>query len=163
MLSGENDAAHARIGERAHNSIGIELRGIEDLRIFISVAPFLVGERIDSEMQECRTFELVPRKLARARNGPEGIGRRYGFRGSKHTRYSGEQGASGEHVHATSSDVRGRVWAWELLLRPAPLQPLLPLLLLRPRLRFRRRLPPQDLASPRQPRHHRDSPSSAPR
>ena len=36
--------------ESAHNGIGIEGRGIEEIRIFIAVAPFLIREGVDGEV-----------------------------------------------------------------------------------------------------------------
>ena len=63
MLAGEDHAAHSGIGQRADHGVGIELFGVEQVRVFVAVAPFLVGERVDGEVEEAGEFQFVPRQL----------------------------------------------------------------------------------------------------
>ena len=96
MLAGEDDAAHATIGKGADNGVGIEGGGIEDVGILIAVAPFLVGERVDGEVEEGGEFERVPRELTGAGHGA--IGGRGSRSGLRDGGGSGcEEQATGDH------------------------------------------------------------------
>ena len=68
MLAGQNDAAHVGRGKRFHNRIGIEMNGLEKVGVFIAIAPFFVGERIDREMEKRGGLKLMPHQLARRRD-----------------------------------------------------------------------------------------------
>ena len=84
VLAGEDHAAHAGIRQRAHDGIGIELFGVEDVGVFVAVAPFLIGERVDREVQEGGEFQVVPGQLPRAGNGAVRSRGRNRARGGQH-------------------------------------------------------------------------------
>ena len=42
--------------------------GLKKIRIFVSVSPFLIGERVDGKVQEGGGLEFVPAQLARRGN-----------------------------------------------------------------------------------------------
>ena len=71
MFRGQNQFLHARIVRDRHYLIGIEIGGIEDLFLLVAVTPLLIGEGIDSEMNESIELHLVPSKLPRRRRWPE--------------------------------------------------------------------------------------------
>src|SRR3954447_15904488 len=75
MLGGEDDFAHAGIGKRAGNRVGVELYRVEEGRRFVAVTPFLVCEGVDGEMQEAGELQVMPGELTCARNGTPGCGR----------------------------------------------------------------------------------------
>src|SRR5262249_17076415 len=64
MLAGENRAAHTARLQCGDDLIGIELRRIEDPRVFVAVTPLPVGEGVDPEVQESAGLYLMPGDLA---------------------------------------------------------------------------------------------------
>ncbi len=59
----EDEAFHARFLGRAHDLVGVEIRRIEHLFVFVAVAPFLVRESVHGEVQEAIKLHLVPAQL----------------------------------------------------------------------------------------------------
>jgi hypothetical protein len=77
MLGGEDHARHAGGGQRLDNRVGIEPRGVENVRVFVAEPPFAVGKSVDGEMKEGSGFKPVPGQLPGGRHRPE----RLWFRG----------------------------------------------------------------------------------
>ena len=90
MLAGEDDAAHAGIRQRAHDGVGIELFGVEQVGVFVAVTPFLIGERVHREVEEGGEFQFVPGQLARAGDGSVGRRGRYRACGGERGREAGK-------------------------------------------------------------------------
>ena len=99
VFAREDDAAHVGKGQRVDDGVGVELRGLEEIRVFIAVTPFLVGESIDGEVQKRRGFELMPEQLPVRWHGAErrGLRRERGKGGG--TGESRKKCASGCGVH----------------------------------------------------------------
>ena len=76
VLAGEDHAAHSGSGQRRDDGVWIERGGLEQVLIFVSIAPFLARERVDAEVQEGGGFEPVPLELAFRRDRSERGGRR---------------------------------------------------------------------------------------
>ena len=95
MLAGENHAAHPGVRERADDRVGVEPGGLEKVRVLVAIAPFLVREGVDREMQERGGLEFVPAELPFARDRQGRGPQRRGGRG-------GEKGASREHAFSDS-------------------------------------------------------------
>src|SRR5215472_11771879 len=72
MLGGEDYAAHPGRCQRPHDGVRVERRRVEETGIFVSIPPFLIGERVDREMQESRSLEFMPAHLAGRGNGAIG-------------------------------------------------------------------------------------------
>jgi hypothetical protein len=72
VLAGKNHALHPAGFQSQENSIGIEVRRIEDGRILGAVAPFLAGKGIYCEMKEGIRFHFLPAKLAIGRKSAKG-------------------------------------------------------------------------------------------
>ena len=64
MLCRKNHHLKAALLQRLHPLLRIELRRIEQPRVFRTVAPLPSRKRIDAEMQESRHFQLLPSHLA---------------------------------------------------------------------------------------------------
>jgi len=62
MLGHENDI-HSRGLQCLHPLFGVELRGVEHLRIGGAIAPFAVEKRVWSKMDNCSHFQILPRNL----------------------------------------------------------------------------------------------------
>ena len=77
MLAGEHHAPQPGLLDRADDLVGVEIGGVEDLFRLIAVAPFTIGERIDREVEEGVSLQLVPGQLPGGRNRAIG-GRRLG-------------------------------------------------------------------------------------
>ena len=69
MLRGEDQPLHPGIARHRRPLPRIERRRIEGGLRFVAVAPLLVGERVDREVDEAVELELVPGELARCRDG----------------------------------------------------------------------------------------------
>ena len=69
MLAGEDHAAHSGVGQRADDGVGIELFGVEQVGVFVAVAPFLVGEGVHREVEEGGEFQFMPGELPGAGDG----------------------------------------------------------------------------------------------
>ena len=52
VFGGENDAAKAGILKGFRPLIGIQICGLEQIGVFLAVAPFRIGEGIHAEMNE---------------------------------------------------------------------------------------------------------------
>jgi hypothetical protein len=76
MFTGEDDASAAGCFENSANGAGVERGGIEDGRIFITLAPFLAGEGVHGEVQEVVEAQLGPAELALRGQRAIGRGRR---------------------------------------------------------------------------------------
>ena len=64
VFGGQDQSLHAAFFGRLRNLIGIEVgRARSTCGIFIAVAPFLVGERVDREVKEAVELHLVPAQL----------------------------------------------------------------------------------------------------
>ena len=75
VLAGEDQPAHAGLLGRADDLVGVEVGGIEDFLRLVAVAPFLVGEGVDGEVQEAVDLQVVPAELPRAGHGAIGLRR----------------------------------------------------------------------------------------
>lgn len=64
MLASEDDAPAARVFEDGTNRVCVEGGGVEDGGIFVAIAPFLIGEGVDGEMQKVVEAEFAPAELA---------------------------------------------------------------------------------------------------
>ena len=82
VLAGQNQSLHAGGLGSLHDLFRAEISGVEDGFRLITVAPFLVGERVHSEMNKAIKFQLMPRELARARHRADRRGRLYGGSGA---------------------------------------------------------------------------------
>src|SRR5216683_2874683 len=71
MLACEDQTPHTRVARGFHDLIGSEVRGVEDGGRLVAVAPLLVCERIDGEVQEAVELHLVPAQLACRGERPE--------------------------------------------------------------------------------------------
>jgi hypothetical protein len=68
MLGGQDDHLETGLAERADPLLRIEVRRVEQGRIFLPVTPFLPGESVHSEMQEGCHLEFLPFQLAFSRD-----------------------------------------------------------------------------------------------
>lgn len=59
MLAGQDQAAHPGADTSADPLIRIQLRRIEQRRVFLSRAPFHIRERIDGKMKEGVELHLL--------------------------------------------------------------------------------------------------------
>lgn len=73
VLGRQDHAFAAGLLQYLCDGVGIEVRRIEDTRIFVAVAPFLIGEGVDGEVQEVTELEFAPGNLARGRHCAEGL------------------------------------------------------------------------------------------
>ena len=69
MFSRENHRAKTSFASGARPLPRVEFGGVEDFRSLAAVAPFLVGKRGRTEVQEERTFIALPRQLSGTRHG----------------------------------------------------------------------------------------------
>ena len=69
VLAGEDEAAHAGRFQGAGDGVGVERGGLKNVRVFVAVAPFLVGEGVDGEVEKRGELQLVPGHLAGRREG----------------------------------------------------------------------------------------------
>src|SRR5205823_15082132 len=60
---------HPAVFRSRDDLVGIEVRGMEDGRRFIAIAPFAVGECVHREMEEAVELHFVPVELARRGDG----------------------------------------------------------------------------------------------
>jgi hypothetical protein len=72
VLGREDHHAEASAPRGARPLPGIERRGREDARIFFSVAPLAVRERVDAEVKEEGKLVSLPLELGGGRNGAHG-------------------------------------------------------------------------------------------
>ena len=74
MLGGEQYHLEAGFFQGLYPLFGIQVGGVEQCRIFRTVAPFSVCKRVDTEVQEGRQFHLLPGQLLRCGNQAGGHG-----------------------------------------------------------------------------------------
>src|SRR6202035_4675243 len=100
VFAREDNAAHPACPERTHDGIGIEPDRVENVGVFVSVAPLLAGERVHGEMQETGEFKLVPMELAFGGDGAVGSWGRGGTRrgDSESRRRGGQEDAARYHL-----------------------------------------------------------------
>src|SRR5438105_12656142 len=75
VLAGENQALHPAVFRSRDDLVGIEVRGIENRRRFIAIAPLAVRECVHGEMEEAVELHFVPAELSRRREGAVWRGR----------------------------------------------------------------------------------------
>ena len=86
VFAGENETLHAGFLGGANDLLGVEGGGVENFLALIAVAPFLVGERVHSEMQEAIELHFVPAQLAFGGDRTVGQGSRHVFGGAARDR-----------------------------------------------------------------------------
>ena len=60
VLAGKNQPFHPAVPRGSYDLVGVKVRGIEDRRRLVAVAPLTVGKCVDGEMHEPVELELVP-------------------------------------------------------------------------------------------------------
>src|SRR2546422_868474 len=60
VLAGEDQSSHPAVTRGADNLVGVEVRGVEDRRQLVAVAPLTIRERVDGEMEKAVELEVVP-------------------------------------------------------------------------------------------------------
>lgn len=71
MFGRENQSFHSRGFCRLDDLVGVEIGGIENPRLFISIAPFFVGEGVYREVKKTVKLQLMPAKLTGGRRRSE--------------------------------------------------------------------------------------------
>ena len=67
MLGHHHNIFRTRGLDGAHPLIGIELRGIKDLRAGGAIAPLAILKRVGAKMNNCSDLEILPLNLLRGR------------------------------------------------------------------------------------------------
>ena len=99
VLAGEDDAAQARVVNRADDLLGVEIGRVEYRFLFVAVAPFTIGERVHREMDEGVALQLVPRQLPRRRDRAVWFGRLGGRKRSAIQREGQDSIEASFHIH----------------------------------------------------------------
>ena len=66
VLAGEDEQLHAGLLAGRGPLVGVEGRGIEELRVFLALAPLAVGEGVHAEVGEAGELQLLPGESAAA-------------------------------------------------------------------------------------------------
>lgn len=99
VLGRIDHALHAAFLEGFHDLGGIEVRGVENLRVFVSVSPFPAGKGVQAEVDETVEFHALPVHLLGRRHGAERFGRVCGLSGQHQGGKSGSNKEGRKLVH----------------------------------------------------------------